>query len=240
MYAQKPLICITNDSNNITKPEGPRQVQSPKAYSAAIFNAGGIPVVTSEFAPEELSEVCDGLLLSGGDDLEPSLYGEEILNPTVKPDPTRTEFELKLLKAFIAKKKPIMTICRGTQLVNVALGGALYQDLLEQCGYVHMNGEIRHYVYADEGSILHNLFGAQFKTNSTHHQAIRIPAPGIRVTARSIEGIVEAIEHETLPIFGTQFHPERLTGERYDGRTPDFAPLFKFFIDRVRNDINNR
>ena len=118
---------------------------------------------------------------------------------------------------------------RRTEL-NVALGGTLYQDLVEQCGYVHSDKDIRHYVYAEPGSILHELFGEKFKTNSTHHQAIKQLAPGLKATAHSIEGIVEAFEHESLPIFGTQFHPERLSGKYNDGRTPDFTPLFRRFI----------
>lgn len=84
------------------------------------------------------------------------------------------------------------------------------------------------------GSILHELFGEKFKTNSTHHQAIKQLAPGLKATAHSIEGIVEAFEHESLPIFGTQFHPERLSGKYNDGRTPDFTPLFRRFIANAK------
>lgn len=84
------------------------------------------------------------------------------------------------------------------------LGGTLYQDLLEQKGWIHSNGKIRHDLYAEEGSILHALFGPVFKVNSTHHQAIKALAPGLRVTARSVEGIIEGYEHESLPIFGVR------------------------------------
>ena len=130
--------------------------------------------------------------------------------------------------------KPILGICRGSQLINVCMGGTLWQDLLEQKGWVHMNGQIRHDVYAEEGSILYNIFGKQFKTNSTHHQAVKDLAPGFHVTARSIEGIVEAYEHDTLPIYATQFHPERLTGILWDDRTPDYKPWFEHFVNLVK------
>ena len=107
-------------------------------------------------------------------------------------------------------------------------------DLVEQKGWVHFNAQIRHEVYAEEGSVLYRLFGPKFRTNSTHHQAVKDLAPGFHVTARSVEGIVEAYEHDTLPILATQFHPERLTGILWDDRTPDFRPWFEYFVELVR------
>ena len=242
MYIQdKPLICLSNDSNFFqTHGEAPRQIHSPKAYGAAIAAAGGIPMLTCEQCAEEMAELCEGLLLSGGDDVDPELYGETILNDTVGPDPERTQFEVPLARAFLERGKPILTICRGFQLLNVLLGGTLYQDLLEQKGWIHSNGKIRHDLYAEEGSILHALFGPVFKVNSTHHQAIKALAPGLRVTARSVEGIIEGYEHESLPIFGVQFHPERLTGVQWDSRTPDFKSFFERFIALVRAESAHR
>jgi len=183
---------------------------------------------------EELAELCDGLLLSGGEDINPKWLGEEKLNDSVRYDDIRDEYEMALFKAFYAKKKPIFGICRGFQFINVAMGGGLYQDLVEQCGFVHMNREIRHPLRTKEGSLLYRLFGENFRVNSTHHQAVRGLAEGLIETAWSVEGIVEGFEHESLPIFGTQFHPERLTNIMWDDRTPDFAPLFKYFIDLCR------
>ena len=242
MYIQdKPLICLSNDSNFFqTHGDAPRQIHSPKAYGAAIAAAGGIPLLTCEQCAEEMAELCEGLLLSGGDDVDPELYGETILNDSVGPDPERTQFEVPLARAFLERGKPILTICRGFQLLNVLLGGTLYQDLLEQKGWIHSNGKIRHDLYAEEGSILHALFGPVFKVNSTHHQAIKALAPGLRVTARSVEGIIEGYEHESLPIFGVQFHPERLTGVQWDSRTPDFKPFFQRFIALVCEESAKR
>ena len=178
--------------------------------------------------------MCDGLLLSGGADLEPELYGEEILNESVKPLPQRTAFEKTVFEVFLKRGKPILGICRGSQLINVCMGGSLYQDLLEQKGWIHSHPEMRHDVYAEEKSVLYQLFGPQFKDNSTHHQAVKVLAPDFHVTARSIEGIVEAYEHDTLPILATQFHPERLTGILWDERTPDFGPYFSYFVNLVK------
>ena len=148
--------------------------------------------------------------------------------------PERTAFEKPLFQAFLDRGKPILGICRGCQFINAVMGGTLYQDLVEQKGWVHFNTQIRHEVYAEEGSVLYRLFGPKFRTNSTHHQAVKDLAPGFHVTARSVEGIVEAYEHDTLPILATQFHPERLTGILWDDRTPDFRPWFEYFVELVR------
>ena len=191
-------------------------------------------MITCGRCAEEMADLCDGLLITGGPDLEPEVYGEQPLNDTVKPMPERTAFEKPLFQAFLDRGKPILGICRGCQFINAVMGGTLYQDLVEQKGWVHFNAQIRHEVYAEEGSVLYRLFGPKFRTNSTHHQAVKDLAPGFHVTARSVEGIVEAYEHDTLPILATQFHPERLTGILWDDRTPDFRPWFEYFVELVR------
>lgn len=236
-----PMICITSDSNRGT-PSGEllRQLVSPAAYSAAIAAAGGLPVIAGERCAEELARRCDALLLSGGDDLEPHWFGEKVLNSSVVTDPLRDGFEMELCRLFLANGKPILTICRGFQLLNVALGGDLWQDLAEQQGYIHSDQRIRHLCMAEENSVLARLFGREFRVNSTHHQAVRRLGEGLRVTGRSVEGIVEAYEHESRPILGTQFHPERLTGAQWDGRTPDFAPYFAHFVGMVEAHMAGR
>ncbi len=241
MILGKPVICISNTSDNTVAYNdgvginenivlGLRRIVSPSAYIRAVDLAGGIPVLTAETSAEEYAEMCDGLILSGGQDLNPAMLGEEKLNNTVSWDDIRDEYEMKLFKAFMAKGKPILGICRGFQFINVALGGGLYQDLVEQMGLVHMNVDIRHKVTTKEGSLLHKMFGPEFRVNSTHHQAVRELGEGLVGTAYSVEGICEAFEHETLPVYGTQFHPERLTNLLWDDRTPNFAPWFDHFI----------
>lgn len=233
----KPLILISSDSNACSPnlPGAARELRSPSAYSRAVAYAGGVPVLGCEQCAEELADICDGLILSGGPDIEPELFGEEVLNASVKCDEARTKYEYELLDAFIKRDKPIFGICRGSQIINVYLGGTMYQDLVEQKNWNHMVPHIRHEVEATEGSILYKLFGPKFRVNSTHHQALKDVAKDIKVTAYSENGqLIEAWEHEKLPIFATQFHPERLTNIMWDDRTPDFAPLFEYFINFVK------
>ena len=234
MFNGKPLICISSDMKKMESDPRRLITETYQTYSDAVFYAGGIPMITCGRCAEEMADLCDGLLITGGPDLEPEVYGEQPLNDTVKPMPERTAFEKPLFQAFLDRGKPILGICRGCQFINAVMGGTLYQDLVEQKGWVHFNAQIRHEVYAEEGSVLYRLFGPKFRTNSTHHQAVKVLAPGFHVTARSVEGIVEAYEHDTLPILATQFHPERLTGILWDDRTPDFRPWFEYFVELVR------
>ena len=234
MFNGKPLICISSDMKKMESDPRRLITETYQTYSDAVFYAGGIPMITCGRCAEEMADLCDGLLITGGPDLEPEVYGEQPLNDTVKPMPERTAFEKPLFQAFLDRGKPILGICRGCQFNNAVMGGTLYQELVEQKGWVHFNAQIRHEVYAEEGSVLYRLFGPKFRTNSTHHQAVKDLAPGFHVTARSVEGIVEAYEHDTLPILATQFHPERLTGILWDDRTPDFRPWFEYFVELVR------
>ena len=230
MKGNRPLICISADLYPQAADPRRRVTELQNTYADAVYRAGGMPIPTCGTAAEELAALCDGLLLSGGMDLDPALYGETILNDTVQIHRERDDFELLLFRAFLDAGKPIFGICRGCQLINVALGGTLYQDLVAQKGLVHFDPDLRHEICTEEGSLLRRLFGERFLTNSTHHQSVKTAADGLRITARSPEGIVEALEHESRPIFATQFHPERLIGILWDDRTPDFLPLMEHFI----------
>lgn len=236
MVHNRPFIALSASGSNPETPGGFRKLECSTAYTHAIALAGGIPGLLCEEEPEAAASLYDALLLTGGGDLEPSLFGETMLNDTVNVDSIRDAFELPLVRAFIAAGKPVMGICRGAQVINVALGGTLYQDLREQLGFVHSDSRLRHFVNAEEGSVLHCLFGARFRVNSTHHQAVRDLGSGLHVTARSPEGIIEAFEHESLPILATQFHPERLTGLTGEQVTPDFLPLFEHFVALCRGN----
>ena len=231
MYNGKPVIGLTGSY----KPDdwSPQHFMN-ESYFHAVRHFGGIPVLLPVLAREDeleyLASNLDGLLLTGGNDMDPVLFGETILNDTVQLCPERDRAEYEALKLAVQKDLPVLGICRGCQLINVALGGTLYQDLAAQKGLVHSDPALRHEVSVEGDSVLGQLFGTRFLVNSTHHQAVKDTAPGLRVTARSKEGLVEAFEHETLPVLATQFHPERLTGALWDDRTPDFAPLFSYFI----------
>lgn len=233
MINGKLVILVSSDSGVLQS--GARELRSPAAYTRAIAQAGAVPVIGGEQCPEELADLCDGLLLSGGPDIEPELFGETIYNDTVHMDTPRTKYEYALLKAFLEKGKAVMGICRGEQLINVYLGGDMYQDLAHQKGVFHSSYELRHKVKAEPGSFIEKLLGSEFLVNSTHHQAVRDLAPGLKLAARSeADGVIEAYEHESLPIFGVQWHPERLTNIMRDERTPDMAPLFTYFLEKVK------
>ena len=233
MKNHKPVIAVTCSSDYLaTMGKTPRQIVSYVAYHYPVAAVGGIPVAAPECCAEDLAEICDGLLLSGGVYIEPALYGEQVLNDTVKCDPERSDYEFEILEAFMAQGKPIFGICRGAQVLNVAFGGTLYQDLPEQKGVHHYDASIRHPLKSSKGSILHKLFGEKFLANSYHHQAVKELADCFFVTAVSEnDDIIEAYEHKELPIFAVQFHPERLVDHEKGETAPDFLPLFKYFID---------
>ena len=236
MFHRKPVVAISCSSNNQPLDGSPaRAIQNPIAYSNAIAAAGGIPLLCPECCVGEYLSLSDALLLSGGQDLSPSYYGEEAINDSVRCDPLRDRYEMELCQAFLSENKPILAICRGFQLLNVALGGTLYQDLNAQLGFVHFEPSIRHPFFAKPDSVLYRLYGEHFLVNSTHHQAVRELGEGLRVTGQSIEGIVESYESEdpNRLIWGTQFHPERLTGAQWDDRTPDFSRYFAAFLEEV-------
>lgn len=230
---KKPLICVSTDSE-LREGNTIRSIVCPKSYPEAVAAAGGVPALCGEVCPEDMAESCDALMLSGGSDISPSYFGEEVLNDTVKVNPHRDAYEMALTRAFLERGKPILAICRGFQIVNVVLGGDLYQDLVEQKNLHHMDRELRHPVRAEADSVLGRLYGTEFSVNSTHHQAVRRLGEGLRATAWSPEGLVEAFEHVSGRIWGTQFHPERLTGPYWDDRTPDMDAYFAAFLEMVR------
>ena len=161
-----------------------------------------------------------GLLLLGGYDPDPALYGQKIVNDTVTVDSVRDELELALIEKFVAAKKPIFGICRGIQILNVALGGTLVQDMPSQLSLNHSDG-IMHEVSHKPGSIAHKLWGDKSIVNSYHHQAVDRLADGLVGVSVCNDGTIEAIQHKSLPIFAVQWHPER-------------EPLQPEFFDLIR------
>ena len=205
-----------------------------KNYTAALESVGA--EVTGGYCPvPDLS--CGGLLLCGGEDVAPSLYGQEN-DGSEAPDPARDAAEAELFRAFAAAGKPILGICRGMQMVNILLGGDLVQHIGEDGCRTHRGAvtdgravDKVHPIRAEEGSLLHRLYGEAFSVNSYHHQAVGRPGEGLRVTARSADGIPEAMEHDTLPIVCVQYHPERMTAAKRRPDTVDGAPLLAAFLE---------
>ena len=188
-------------------------------YAKAIEIAGGIPLALPYVSEEEelkaVLDKCDGLLLPGGDDVDPAYFNEEILNETVTLTQQRDKFEMPLIKLAVELKKPLLAICRGIQIVNVTFGGDLYQDLPTQLNVKHHpSGRPEytgHTVVFKEGSYLAKLFGSQSVfTNSYHHQAIRRVPECLTVVGNCEEdGVIEALVMENHPYFVcVQWHPE--------------------------------
>lgn len=197
-------------------------------YEGAVRNAGGLPF--AGYAPEP-DLTCQGLVLCGGGDVLPSLYGQENTASSLL-DQRRDEAETKLIHAYVQAGKPILGICRGMQILNVALGGTLIQDLPDEQRPFHGGAKPDrvHPVRALEHSVLHQLYGDVFPVNSYHHQAVDQLAPGFHAIAWSEGGVVEAMVHHSLPILALQFHPERMAYDNFRPDAVDAAPLLELFI----------
>lgn len=205
-------------------------------YSQAVIRSGGIPVIFPTIADSvtaaALVRSVDGVIFSGGPDVDPSYYGEEHWNETVRVDTLRDISDMLLAKAALASGKPVMGICRGEQLINVVLGGTLYQDIPSQVDTLigHAGGAF-HRIGVEKRSVLYQLFGEDSLTvNSFHHQSVKDVAPGVRVTAYAADGTVEAYEYGDR-VIAFQFHPEGLA------RTDEawLAP-FRYFIGQLLAD----
>ncbi|MCL4440497.1 MAG: gamma-glutamyl-gamma-aminobutyrate hydrolase family protein, partial [Firmicutes bacterium] len=163
-------------------------------------------------------ELVDGLLLSGGGDVEPRYFGQEPMCGTGKVFPERDSFEIELVRVALQQDLPVVSICRGIQVLNIALGGDIYQDIFSQVpGALEHSQKIPrsfpwHKVDLVPGSRLGKIFGREeIRVNSFHHQAVKTVAPGFEVTARAADGLTEAIESsERRFAIGVQWHPEAM------------------------------
>lgn len=212
-------------------------------YGKAVVQAGGIPVPIlgiKESIPDLVKQL-DGFLFTGGDDLHPSFYKEKPLKKariTFSPD-ERTKFEMELLKAIVKAKKPVLAVCHGSQLVNVALGGSLYQDIKTQIpkaikhGSAKKGEKVYHEVKIFEATRISGIMNdcisgdCHIKVRSAHHQCIKNPGRGLRLAAVSPDGIVEALESRSNRNFliAVQWHPEKTINDRYTRK------LFAAFIN---------
>jgi putative glutamine amidotransferase len=192
-------------------------------YIQAVVQAGGIPLllppVTDPTIARSQIMVIDGLVMSGGPDIDPSLYGEEPLEKLGVVNPLRDEYELVIVKEAAELKKPVLGICRGIQIINVAYGGTLYQDVsqIPDCTIKHFQSTTQrealwHTVSIEPKSVLTTIFGqAAIRVNSYHHQAVKTLAPGFMATAISTDSVIEAIELQNEHfVLGVQWHPEML------------------------------
>ena len=195
-----------------------RSAVAGRSYVEAVARGGNVPLVIpdNEYAGELLKKI-DILLLIGGEDVNPSYYGAEPSPNLGAVNGRRDTFEMKLIQEAIKHRIPIFGICRGEQVLNVAFGGSLYQDLPSEVpnNVGHWKGdkmrEPVHTIVIDRDSRLYDVMQTPvLGVNSSHHQAVLKLAPGFRVSARTRDNVVEAIESDKYPAAGVQFHPEML------------------------------
>ena len=193
-------------------------------YVRAVSDAEGDTAAV--YAPAEF-ESYDGLILAGGEDIAPGLYGQVNEGLSVGMDPVREASDRMALDAFVKAGKPVLGICRGMQMLAVLFGGDMIQDLGEGCKTHTGEGGVDkfHTVRAGKGTLLNTLYGDEFETNSSHHQAVKTVSEDFAVTAYAQDGTIEAIEHKSLDIVGVQWHPER-----YDGG----AKLIEWFVEKCK------
>lgn len=218
---KKPIIVLTPRNKPMEAPFDMVYNFSNGFNFNAISNRGGIPIMAGmldDAQAEQLMENADGLFLTGGADVDPKLYGEEIMECCGKIEYDRDKSDYALLKAALKFKKPIIGICRGCQIANVYLGGTMYQDIKTQVGdkishpvYDDHRNETTHSINVVKDTPLYNLFGEEsFGVNSLHHQAIKDLAPNVKAMAYAPDGIIESwyLESNDQWIRAYQWHPE--------------------------------
>ena len=193
------------------------------------MEAAGAEAVSLAAGTAELGSV-DGLLLPGGWDVDPALYGEEQDTAVGPIDPELDRTEVELFRQARAGGLPVLGICRGQQVINVALGGSLFQHIDDHDQRTLGRAHLAHRVTVDPASELARAAGeTTLEVNSLHHQAVRTLAPGLRTTARGDDGTVEGIESDDGLVVAVQCHPEELAGD-----LPWARSLFERFVSRAR------
>lgn len=242
-HPRRPSIGVTSDIST-PSPESPLpRYELKTAYPEAVLRAGGLPFLLpfteDRTVLEQYLDRVSGLVLTGGAfDITPSSYGEEPKPGLGQLKPERTNFELALLRLALQRKLPVLGICGGMQLINVAFKGTLIQDIATELPAArehqqkHDRTQPAHPIEVKEPSLLAECVGkGQMMVNSTHHQAVKDLGPGLIATAHAPDGIVEAVEAQEKEHFvvGVQWHPELML----DTVPPNLA-IYKAFIHRAR------
>lgn len=237
----KPIIGI---SSTIEKHNNIPSVHLHEKFVRAVINGGGIPIVipigTDELAERTVS-LCDGIILSSGEDIDPASYQANPAPQLQKTNLKRDKVEYALITYALKQQKPILAICRGLPMLNAALGGTVIQDI-----QTYMPNAINHFQQAerpeathdiqiDIGSRLYQVFqSSKIRVNSMHHQAIDVLAHSLKIVASAPDGVIEAVEGmiEKPLLWGVQWHPEEMAVE-----DPSMVRLFKEFVAECTDKI---
>ena len=233
----KPTIAFSTWKRNVSiAPYGRFDLESVGAeYIAAVQSEGANAILLPHADPRDATHLlrhADGLILVGGEDLDPSGYGEQNNGLSRRTDPAADAFELALASSARALRIPTLAICRGLQIVNVALGGSLHQDI-SSSDVPHQDPDpkaselpVAHHrvTIPDQACLLSRLYGAELTVNSIHHQSLARVAEGLNVVARAEDGVIEGVESSSVewPLIGVQWHPEKAV---------DGSPLFGWLVE---------
>ena len=240
---KRPLIGISG-SHNVQD----RQLFLRENYMQSVLDAGGLPVLLPQTGDETVADALldklDGLLLAGGGDVDPARYGEDRLPACGESDAQRDEFELLITRLALKQRMPIFGICRGIQLLAVAMGGTLWQDVKTQLGVKAEHHEQKppynspeHSVcFVRDGLFTHILGAQEVMTNSMHHQAVKCAGENLVVEGHSDDGVVEAVRSvHSDAVFAVQYHPEYMAdGDVYAAR------LFKHLVKKASEFSDKR
>ena len=235
----KPIIGITSNIDSTT-----HSLQN--TYIQAVIAADGVPLLVPtglESDVQQISTLLDGLIVSGGGDMNPQLFNEEPVPELGNVTPERDTIELELVRHMLTLDKPILGICRGHQVLNVAFGGSLYQDINSQSASPILQHDQKanrehqsHAVHIEKGTILASITDSKkIMVNSFHHQALKdIPSPLI-VSGKASDGIIESIESPQHSfVVGVQWHPEALMGKDDQVSMRLFSAYIKACLERMR------
>lgn len=228
----KPVILIAPDDGFNPMFQAPHTIIS-HAYSRCILESGGIPLVAFDVTcVNEYVAMADALLLTGGtSDIHAGNYGEiyedGMMTPKHPLNEGRDDMDFVLLKAFMKAKKPVFGIGRGLQVINVAQGGSLYRDLPVNPGTTHEG--VKHTIQS-LGDSFAAVYSAEEEVVSEHHQGVRELGRDLKICAKSSDGLIEAIEHASLPVYAVQWHPEQ-------SKSPADKTLFERLISLCKGGV---
>lgn len=242
----KPLIGILSNIATIKSGAfiGLEKAFVCNEYINAVEKSGGVPIMiptnTNKENIRRQIEAVDGIIISGGGDINPVLFHEEPIEKSGNIHPDRDIFDLEAIKVAIELNKPILGICRGLQAINVALGGNIYQDLsMIKNHFIKHNQDTKaylgtHYVDIKENTRLYNILGNKALVNSYHHQSVKNLGKDLEAVAYSSDKVVEAIERKgDLFVVGVQWHPEMMVE-----KNENMLKLFEVFIEESKKTYN--